>query len=71
MAFTDISGTNSGRIYDSSENLRMEELLNEQQKLSQEFDKIDTKRKNLIRYFIVGGGAILILALLTIIVKKK
>lgn len=71
MAFTDINSVTSGRIYDSSENIRMEQFLNEQEKLFQEAEKIDTKKKDLIRYFVIGGGAVLILVLLKLAVKKK
>jgi hypothetical protein len=71
MAFTDIGSATSGRIYDSFENIRLDDFLSQQNKLFEESEKIDTKRKDLIRYFVIGGGAILILVGLKLLVKKK
>jgi hypothetical protein len=71
MAYTDLPSASSGRIYDVFENARMDDALKEQEKLMQQAEAIDTKRNDLIRYFIVGGGAILVLVLLRLAVKRK
>lgn len=71
MQYTDIGSTTSGRIYDSSEILRYDDFLSQQEKLFQEAEKIDTKKKDLIRYFIIGAGSILVLVFLKLAVKKK
>jgi hypothetical protein len=71
MTYTNTSSVTSGRIYDSSEILRYDDFLNKQQKIFQESESNDTKNKDLIRYFIIGGGAVLILVFLKLVVKKK
>jgi len=71
MAFTDVGSTTAGRIYDSSEIFRYDDLFSAEEKLYQEAEKIDTKRKDLIRYFVIGGGAVLILVFLRLGLKKK
>jgi hypothetical protein len=71
MAYLNASSSSSGRIYDTFENIRMDEILTKQQQLYIDDEKKLNKDKNTIRYAIVIGGAILILALLAIVVKRK
>lgn len=71
MNYTDTGSKTSGRIYDSLEINRLDDFLSTQQGLFQEAEEIDTKRKDLIRYFIIGGGAVLVLVLLKLAIKKK
>jgi hypothetical protein len=71
MAYTDTGSTNAGRIYDSSEIFRLDDLLSTQDELFGEAEAIDTQRKDLIRYFVIGGGAILILVFLRLAIKNK
>jgi hypothetical protein len=71
MAYLNASSSSSGRIYDTFENVRMDNILNKQQQQYLDDEKKLNKDKNTIRYAIVIGGAILILALLKIVVKKK
>lgn len=70
MVFTDI-GSRSGVIYDADEMLRYNDLLN---KLNYEAEKADleiSKKKDVIRYAIVGVGAVLVLLALKILVKNR
>jgi hypothetical protein len=71
MAYTYTNSTTAGRIYDTFENVRMDDILNKQQQQYLDDEKKLNKDKNTIRYAIVIGSAILILALLKIVVKKK
>jgi hypothetical protein len=70
MAYTDV-GTTAGVIYDVNEPNRLNDFANQFNDLSEKADSIDVKKKNLIRYGIVGVSAVLILVLLRIAVKKK
>jgi hypothetical protein len=70
MAYTDV-GTTAGVIYDVNEPNRLNDFANQFNDLSEKADSIDVKKKNLIRYVIVGVSAVLILVLLRIAVKKK
>jgi len=70
MNYTDI-GYGAGRIYDANEILRYNDLSN---KLNIEAEKADleiSKKKDVIKYAIVGVGAILILVALKFLVKNK
>ena len=70
MTYTDI-GSGAGAIYDADEILRYNDLSN---KLNYEAEKADNeefKRKGIIRYAIVGAGAILILVAVKLLVKNK
>lgn len=71
MAYVYKNSTTAGRIYDTFENIRMDDILTNQQQLYIDDEKKLNKDKNIIRYAVVIGGAILILALLTIVVKRK
>lgn len=71
MAYVYTNSTTAGRIYDTFENIRMDDILNKQQQQYLDDEKKINKDKNKIRYAVVIGGAILILALLTIVVKRK
>jgi hypothetical protein len=70
MAFTDV-GSSAGRIYDDRETSRLDDFANKFIDSAQKIDSNDTKKKDTIRYIIIGVGAILILALLKIAVRKK
>lgn len=70
MAYTDV-GSRVGIVYDADEILRYNDLAN---KLNYEAEKADdevTKKKDIIRYFIVGAGAILVLVALKLLVKNR
>jgi hypothetical protein len=70
MAYTNI-GSKAGIVYDADEILRYNDLVN---KLNYEAEKADdevTKKKDIIRYFIVGAGAILILVSIKLLVKNR
>jgi len=70
MAYTDI-GSSAGVVYDSNENARLNDFANKFNDLTQKIDSKDTKKKDTIRYIIIGVSAVVILALLKIVVKKK
>jgi hypothetical protein len=62
----------SGRIYDVEETKRLKEFALEQELLSQKVDKEDEfAQKDLLRYSIIIGGAIAILVVLKLLVKKQ
>ena len=71
MSYTDIGSDSSGRIYDVAEGGRLEDALNEQEKMFLEVEKSETKKKDIIRYAIIAGASVLILVLLSFAVKKK
>jgi hypothetical protein len=71
MDYVYTNSPTAGRIYDTFENVRMDNILNKQQEQYLDDEKKLNKDKNTIRYAIVIGSAILILALLKIVVKKK
>ena len=70
MAYTD-TGLGAGRIYDSNEIVRLNDFANEFDNMAEKSEKIDTKTKDVIRYFIIGGCTLLILTLLKLAVKRK
>lgn len=70
MAFTDI-GTTGGRIYDANEIDRLNDLANQFNDMAEKADNEDTKKKNVIRYFIVGVSAVVILTILKLAVRNK
>lgn len=62
----------AGLIYDSSESSRIADLLNEQESQMKAIDKEkEVGKSNIIRYSIILGGAVLLLALLKIGISKK
>ena len=69
MNYTDIGS--GGKIYDSNEPLRLQDFADKQEKLFLEAEKIDGKDKKITRYFIIIGGAILLLTALKLLVKNK
>ena len=69
MAYTDIGG--GGRIYDANEINRLNDVANQFTDLTETMDKKDSKKKDTIRYIIIGVSAILVLALLKIAVKSR
>lgn len=69
MAYTDVGG--GGRIYDIGEVGRLEDALNEQEKIFLGIEKSQSKNKDIIRYSIIGVASVLILVLLNFAVKKK
>lgn len=71
MSYKDIGSSSSGRIYDVAEGSRLEDALNEQEKMFLEVEKSETKKKDIIRYAIIAGASVLILVLLSFAVKKK
>lgn len=70
MAYTDI-GTTGGRIYDSNEIGRLNDVANQFNKMAEKAEKEDSKKKDVIRYFIIGAGAIIILTILKLAVRNK
>lgn len=70
MAYTDI-GSTSGRIYDVNEITRLNDFADKFNDLTEKADSNDIKKKDTIRYIIIGVSVVLILAFLTIAVKKK
>jgi len=71
MSYTDIGSDSSGRIYDVAEGGRLEDALNQQELIFLGIEKSESKKKDVIRYAIIGGASILILVLLAFAVKKK
>jgi len=71
MPYTDIGSSSSGRIYDVAEGGRLEDALNQQEQIFLGIEKSESKKKDVIRYAIIGGASILILVLLAFAVKKK
>jgi hypothetical protein len=71
MSYTDIGSDSSGRIYDVAEGARLEDALNQQELIFLGIEKSESKKKDVIRYAIIGGASILILVLLAFAVKKK
>ena len=69
MAYTDIGS--GGVIYDSNEINRLNDVANQFTDLTETMDKKDSKKKDTIRYIIIGVSAILVLALLRIAVKSR
>jgi hypothetical protein len=70
MAFTDIK-YNSGKVYESGEKARLEDYMNQQEKIFSNIDNTTDKDKKIIRYSIVLGGGLLVIILLSIAVKFK
>jgi hypothetical protein len=71
MSYTDIGSDSSGRIYDVAEGARLEDAMNQQELIFLGIEKSESKKKDVIRYAIIGGASILILVLLAFAVKKK
>jgi hypothetical protein len=71
MSYTDIGSDSSGRIYDVAEGARLEDAMNQQELIFLGIEKSESKKKDVIRYAIIGGASILILVLLAFEVKKK
>jgi len=72
MAFTDTGmGTGAGKVYDVNEGKRLMDISNEFNKYAEEADNTDNKKKDIIRYAVIGAGAVLILVTLKILVKRK
>lgn len=71
MQYTDIGSDSSGRIYDVAEGARLEDAMNQQELIFLGIEKSESKKKDVIRYAIIGGASILILVLLAFAVKKK
>jgi hypothetical protein len=69
MAYTDVGG--GGRIYDVGEGGRLEDALTQQEQIFLGIEKTTAKKKDLIRYAIIGVGSVLIVVLLAIAVKKR
>jgi flagellar biosynthesis/type III secretory pathway M-ring protein FliF/YscJ len=71
MAFTDINLSQAGVVYDTNENLRLNDYANQFNKITENQDVLASKNNDAIRYAIIVGGAVLLIVLLGIIVKKK
>ena len=71
MPYTDVGSDSSGRIYDVAEGGRLEDAMNQQELIFLGIEKSESKKKDVIRYAIIGGASILILVLLAFAVKKK
>jgi hypothetical protein len=69
MAYTDVGG--GGRIYDANEINRLNDVADKFTDLTDKMDKKESKKKDTIRYIIIGVSAVVILALLRIAVKSK
>jgi hypothetical protein len=69
MAYTDVGG--GGRIYDVGEGGRLEDALNQQELIFLGIEKSESKKKDIIRYSIIGVASVLIIVLLSFAVKKK
>ena len=62
----------AGLIYDSSEMSRIQDLLNKQEKQMVDIDKEKKNTdSNVLRYAIIGGGAVVLLVLLKIGISYK
>jgi hypothetical protein len=70
MAFTDV-GSSGGVIYDSNEDNRLNDFADNFNAIAERADSEETKKKNLIRYGIIGVGLVLILVVLKTAIKKK
>lgn len=71
MTFTDTGGDTAGRIYDVNEKARLEDFANRFNNLTEQADRNDTKKKDTIRYIVIGAGSLLILGLLVFASFKK
>jgi hypothetical protein len=71
MPYTDIGSGSSGRVYDIGEQGRLEDALSQQEKIFLGIENSQSKKKDVIRYAIIGVGSILILVLLRFAVKNK
>jgi hypothetical protein len=69
MEYTDVGG--AGRIYDVAEGGRLNDVLTQQEQIFLGIEKTLTKKKDLIRYTIIGVGSVLLLVLLSFAVKKR
>jgi hypothetical protein len=69
MAYKDIGS--GGRIYDVNEGGRLEDAMYQQEQTFLGIENTIGKKKDLIRYTIIGVGSVLILVLLAIAVKKR
>jgi predicted RNase H-related nuclease YkuK (DUF458 family) len=70
MAFTDI-GSGAGAIYDSNEIVRYNDLLSKIDEEAEKLQNEESKKKDIIRFAIVGAGAILILVAVQLLAKNK
>ena len=71
MPYTDVGSDSSGRIYDVAEGGRLEDALNQQELIFLGIEKSESKKKNIIRYAIIGVASVVIIVLLSFAVKKK
>lgn len=71
MAFTDISGDGSGRVYDVNENKRMEDFLLTQQGMFETADSETRKKKVIIRYAVISVVVIALLGGLQYVVSRQ
>ena len=71
MSYTDTGSSSSGRIYDVGEGGRLEDALNQQELIFLGIEKSESKKKNIIRYGIIGVASVVIIVLLSFAGKKK
>jgi hypothetical protein len=71
MEFTNTGSSTAGLIYDVNEKARLEDFANRFNVLTEKADQSETKKKDAIRYIIVGVGSVLILGLLMLATRKK
>ena len=69
MTYTQIGS--GGRIYDVGEGGRLQDALSEQEKAFLGLEKTTAKKKDLIRYAVIGVGSVLILVLLGFAVRQR
>jgi len=71
MTFTDTGISTSGLVYDVNEKARLEDFANRFNVLTEQADSEDTKKKDTIRYIVIGVGSLVVLGLFILAVKKK
>ncbi len=64
-------GGGAGKVYDVNEGGRLLDFGSKFNQLADQADKVDNKRRDIVRYVVIGGGAILILVGLRFLVKRR
>ena len=71
MTFTDTGISTAGRIYDVNEKSRLEDFANRFNVLTEQADREDTKKKDTVRYIVIGVGSLVVLGLFILATRKK
>jgi hypothetical protein len=71
MAFTDTGISSSGLIYDVNEKSRLEDFAKTFNAIAQNTDNEERKQKDVKRYAVIGIGAVVVLLLLAVAIRKK